>query len=287
MKQKKTLSNRLTTRYLLIVREEENFAEKLTSHVTFAKLFLGGGALLIILMGISYLLVTTILARWADPRHQVLQTKQELREMNDKVDSLTMLTQSNEEFLGRLRMVMEGRVEDIGNPEGEEERSVVKSDSVDFSESSPVDSIFRKEFEDSDYEALLRKNDTKEALQQFYFFTPVRGVISDVFNVRKRHYGIDIVARKDEPIKSIADGTVLISSWTQDAGNVIAVQHRNQLVSFYKHNSMLLKEVGDVVKAGDILAIIGNSGEFTDGPHLHLELWYEGNPVDPEEFVHF
>lgn len=287
MKQKKTLSSQLTTRYLVIVREEENFAEKMTVNVTYAKLILGGGAVFLILTAMSYLLATTVLSRWADPRQQAIETKKALRTMNFQIDSLTQMTESNARFMGNLQNIMEGKlqsVEDVVNAAG---NSAVKSDSVNLDTTSPIDSVFRKEFEESDYDALVRQNNTKEALQQIYFFPPVKGILSDVFNVRKRHYGVDIVAKKDEPIKSVADGTVILASWTQDAGYVIAVQHRNQLISFYKHNSTLLKEAGDVVKAGDMLAIIGNSGEYTDGPHLHFELWYEGNPVNPEDFVHF
>jgi len=287
MKQKKTLSNRLTTRYLIIVREEENFAEKMTVNVTYAKLILGGGAVFIVMAALSFLLVSTVLSRWADPRHQMMQTKRTLRSMSEQVDSLTQVTQSSHIYLTNLKNVMEGKVSVESFANSEEQAMPIKSDSIDLSASSPIDSMFRKEFEESDYEALVKRNDTKEALQQFYFFAPLRGVVSDGFDVKKRHYGVDVVARRDEPIKAIADGTVLMSSWTQDSGNVIMVQHRNQLISFYKHNSMRTKAGGSFVKAGDILAIIGNSGEFTDGPHLHFELWYEGNPVNPEDFVHF
>ena len=95
------------------------------------------------------------------------------------------------------------------------------------------------------------------------------------------------VAKTNEPVKCIADGTVMIASWTQDSGYVIAVQHRGNLISVYKHNAELLKKVGNFVNAGDILSIVGNSGEMTDGPHLHFELWYNGNSLNPEEFVTF
>jgi murein DD-endopeptidase MepM/ murein hydrolase activator NlpD len=289
MKQKKTLSHWLTTRYLVIVREEENFAEKMTLNMTLSKLFLGVGAVFILTSALSYLLVTTILARWADPRAQMLQTKEQLRTMNAQIDSLTQMSASSQIFIANVQRIVEGRIPNADAPLGQEGEGLgeSKSDSIDLSATSPIDSMFRKQFEEGDYDALVLKNTTKEALQQVYFFSPVKGVISDVFNAKKRHYGVDVVARKDEPIKAVADGSVIMASWTQDAGYVLALQHRNQLVSFYKHNSMLLREVGDMVKAGEAIAIIGNSGEYTDGPHLHFELWYEGNPVDPEDFVHF
>ena len=107
------------------------------------------------------------------------------------------------------------------------------------------------------------------------------------FNITKQHFGIDIVAAKDIPIKAIADGTVILSTWTYETGYVMAIQHSNNIVSFYKHNSALLKRLGDVVNAGEPIAIIGNSGEQSSGPHLHFEIWYEGSPVNPLDFISF
>ena len=107
------------------------------------------------------------------------------------------------------------------------------------------------------------------------------------FNPRNRHWGVDLVARKGEPVLAAANGTVILASWTQDGGNVIAVQHPNQLVSVYKHNASLLKKTGDFVKAGEAIATLGNSGELTSGPHLHFEMWYKGSPVNPEDFIAF
>ena len=95
------------------------------------------------------------------------------------------------------------------------------------------------------------------------------------------------MAKTNEPVKGVADGTVIVSSWTQDAGYVMVVQHRGSLISMYKHNAVLVKKVGTFVNAGDIISIVGNSGEMTDGPHLHFEMWYNGNSLNPEEFVTF
>ena len=124
-------------------------------------------------------------------------------------------------------------------------------------------------------------------LRETFFFTPITGFISDHYDVKKGHYGVDIVAKTNEPVKCIADGTVILASWTQDAGYVIAIQHRGNLISVFKHNAELLKKVGSFVNAGEIISIVGNSGEMTDGPHLHFELWYNGNSLNPEEFVTF
>jgi murein DD-endopeptidase MepM/ murein hydrolase activator NlpD len=124
-------------------------------------------------------------------------------------------------------------------------------------------------------------------VSSFLFFTPLKGFISNDFDPRNKHYGIDIVSRKNEPIKATLDGRVIFAGWTLETGYVISIQHKYDLVSFYKHNSTLLRDQGAFVKAGEAIAIIGGSGEVSTGPHLHFELWYNGNPVDPKEYISF
>jgi murein DD-endopeptidase MepM/ murein hydrolase activator NlpD len=120
-----------------------------------------------------------------------------------------------------------------------------------------------------------------------FFFPPLRGIVTTTFDRSEGHYGIDVVTKADAAVKSCLDGTVTLASWTTDAGHVIQVQHRYNLVSLYKHNSTLLRKVGDRVKAGEAIAIVGNSGELTTGPHLHFELWLNGEPVDPQAYMVF
>ncbi|MFQ5448643.1 MAG: M23 family metallopeptidase, partial [Saprospiraceae bacterium] len=124
-------------------------------------------------------------------------------------------------------------------------------------------------------------------LEQMYFSPPIGGVISAPFDKEKSHLGVDVIAPKNTPVKTVMDGWVIFSDWTLETGNTIAIQHTNNLVTFYKHNSALLKKTGNYVKAGEAIAIIGNTGELTDGPHLHFELWHSGKPVNPTDFVDF
>ena len=133
----------------------------------------------------------------------------------------------------------------------------------------------------------LKESKITQPLNNLYFVPPVIGTTSAPFDRVKNHFGIDILAPKGTAIKSITSGVVISSDFTVETGNTIAIQHPNNLISVYKHNSALLKTIGEKVSAGEAIAIIGNTGELTDGPHLHFELWYDGNPINPENFINF
>lgn len=124
-------------------------------------------------------------------------------------------------------------------------------------------------------------------LHHKYLLAPVKGTISNSFNLEKSHYGIDIIAPQHSPIAAVQAGRIIQSDWSLNDGNVISILHDDNLISIYKHNSVLLKEVGEKVESGEAIAIIGNSGEQSDGPHLHFELWFEGQAMDPNQFIHF
>jgi murein DD-endopeptidase MepM/ murein hydrolase activator NlpD len=145
----------------------------------------------------------------------------------------------------------------------------------------------RKEFEDDDQDNQFQHNLNYGFLSKINYFVPLNGLMTTKFDQAQGHYGVDIVAKAGASIYVIADGKVLLADWTKEAGNVIIVQHKGSLLSIYKHNSALLKKVGSFVKAGEAIAIIGNSGTHTAGPHLHLELWFAGHPVNPQRFIPF
>jgi murein DD-endopeptidase MepM/ murein hydrolase activator NlpD len=125
------------------------------------------------------------------------------------------------------------------------------------------------------------------ALGNILFFVPLKGMISNEYDPATKHFGLDVVAKKDEAVKSVLDGTVIMSAWTVETGYVIMVQHQHNIISVYKHNSALMKHQGDIVRAGEPIAIIGESGELQSGPHLHFELWNDGTPVNPKEYISF
>ncbi len=290
MKFRKTFSNRLTTRYLLIVRNEEDFAEKSTFTFTYVKLILFIVSFSILIFIGSLFLVSTLLEQWFDPRYAQAESNRRLIELSMTVDSLEQQVQKKQSFITSFQQIVRG--DSITDNESyyianAGDRAVEK-EAIRNPDISEVDSQFRQEFEEDGVELLtVNSSSTANQLDELFFFTPLTGIISSSYNPKIGHYGVDVVSKKNEPIKSVADGTVILASWTQDAGYVITVQHKSNVISVYKHNSSLLKKPGDFINAGDVIAIIGNTGELTSGPHLHFELWYNGNPVDPEEFVSF
>ncbi|RAW03560.1 M23 family peptidase [Pseudochryseolinea flava] len=224
----------------------------------------------------------TILAKWFDPKHEQMVLNKRLYELAQMVDSLETRNRQRSEFIASIQRRLRGEKDSV----------VVQSEESTPSTTRPSlkapasDSTFRKDFEASDLSLITLANSKARELQGT-FFPPISGFISDHFDAKKGHMGTDIVAKANEPVKCIADGTVIFSSWTQDSGYVIMVQHRGNVISAYKHNAQLLKKVGTFVNGGEIISIVGNSGELSNGPHLHFELWYNGNALNPEEFVTF
>jgi murein DD-endopeptidase MepM/ murein hydrolase activator NlpD len=287
LKPKKTLSNWLTTRYQMVIRNEENFAEKTSMGFTYSKVILFSVIIFMVLFAISLFLAQTVLAKWFDPRYEQMAMNKELVELAEKVDSLALEVERKDQFIGNVQRVLSGDTSSFEDP-----AQVLKGDGMLTAKPDPSslvasDSQFRKDFERSDLAVISLASMKYRALSETFFFSPITGFISDRYDAKKGHYGIDVVAKSNEPVKTIADGTVVFASWTQDAGYVMMIQHNANLISVYKHNSQLLKKVGTFVNAGEIISIVGNSGEMTDGPHLHFELWYDGNPLNPEEFVTF
>jgi murein DD-endopeptidase MepM/ murein hydrolase activator NlpD len=275
----------MATRYQLILRNEENFAERHAIGVTGSKVMLISTVVFVLLLALCLFLSKTILAKWFDPEYAQAQANQELYLLAIKVDSLALEVERKDQFIANFQRVLSGDTSTFVDPAEalrNENRPLVRPTSLGI---DPADSAFRRDFEQSDL-SLISSEKSRE-LQAMFFFTPITGFISDKYDVKKGHLGVDIVAKTNEPVKCVADGMVVFASWTQDSGHVIMLQHKGNLISVYKHNAELYKKVGTFVNAGEIIAIVGNSGELTNGPHLHFELWYNGNSLNPEEFVTF
>jgi len=156
---------------------------------------------------------------------------------------------------------------------------------------SPNDSALRAHVENEERYNLTLSPSSSESVTSLailHFFPPVKGIISGRYDVRTKHFGTDIVTKPKALVSAALDGTVIFTGWTMETGFVIEIQHPNNIVSVYKHNATLLKETGDLVRAGEAISVVGDSGElYTSGPHLHFEIWYKGSPLDPEKHIIF
>ncbi|OIQ36965.1 MAG: hypothetical protein BM555_01715 [Crocinitomix sp. MedPE-SWsnd] len=201
----------------------------------------------------------------------------QVNENSNAIDSLKDKTRSTQLYLEDLKKIL--------NDEPFDDSLKLNPDDTTFDN-------YQGNFDKSKEDSLLRykiENADKPLPEIHYdfFHAPVKGTISQSYKPKKKHYGIDVVTAESEPIKSCLEGTVVFSSWTSKGGDIIIIQHKNEYLSVYKHCSSLLRNVGEKVQTGDPIAIVGNSGEHTDGPHLHFELWKEGAPLNPQEYINF
>lgn len=281
-KTKKTLAETLLYRYVVIVRDQENFAAKMTFSVNYARLILVAFTVFssIFITGWFFAKVVFATKDEKSEKEYVLQLMSEVQTLQAEVEQRDKFLLSFQKSLAGEKHPEDDKIHNDSSNSSNLQPNKEALNSI-----SPIETEFRQKFENGGDDIPLDEN---PEIQTMIFKNPLKGVISKGFAPKdNKHYGIDIVSKKNEPILAIADGTVIFSGWTKEAGYVIALQHANKLVSFYKHNSFLKKEMGDKVKAGEGIAVVGNSGEYTDGLHLHLEIWYNGNPIDPKKLLNF
>jgi murein DD-endopeptidase MepM/ murein hydrolase activator NlpD len=285
-KKSKRIYRKLRNKYRLVIMNDESLEERASFRLSPMNVFVATGITVIILITLtSYLIAFTSLREYI-PGYSDPGMKRKLFMLNLKADSLERVLRSRELYISNIRNIVEGNLEK--KPAGENP-DVIKAqfDTIRHLPKSREDSLLRAEMEQQDNYSLRVNEKKNSGISSFFFFAPVKGNVTESFNPRNKHYGVDIVAPANEAIKATLDGMVVISNFTTETGYVIGIQHGNNLFSLYKHNSSLLKKAGDYVKAGDVIAIIGNSGEQTTGPHLHFELWYNSSPIDPQQYVTF
>ena len=236
---------------------------------------------LALIFSISFFLSTTILSQWFDPRFVEKKANEELIRLSNSIDSLIYESQIKDQYIENIMIILSGGENEFLEKKSEENKLELQDLTNDY---SAVDSFFRQEFESNlSFSEIIRSTDSD---QNLLLMSPVSsGVVSSFYDPSKSHFGIDITCKEEEPIKSVLDGTVLMSSWTKDSGYVISIIHPNNLISVYKHNSKVFVEPGQIVKTGDVISIIGNTGELSTGPHLHFELWLNGKSINPSEFI--
>jgi murein DD-endopeptidase MepM/ murein hydrolase activator NlpD len=279
------LLQKLTHKYRMVVLNEDTYEEVGNMRLSRLNLIALVGVLLILLIAIIFSLIAYTNIRELVPGYPDAAMRQNIRENAMKVDSLEYEQAIRDQYFENLRRIISGEM-----PENymNDTTGMINPQEITFIRSAN-DSLLRQQVEAEEQFRLsaLEENQVSKNLYDLHFFTPVNGIVTRSFNPREGHFGIDLVAEPNEVVKAVLDGTVTMSTWTLETGYVIQIQHDYELLSVYKHNATLFKSVGQKVKAGDAIAIVGNSGELTTGPHLHFELWHDRVPLNPAEYIAF
>ena len=274
---------RWRNKFRFVILNDDTFEELLTLKLSPLNIFVFS----VITIVSTIALTTTVIAftplKELIPGYASSKLRREAIELALTTDSLTAALDRNERYIQGVQRILQGEVIDTVMLELESDTSANPTE-VNLSNPSPQDSAFR-EWVEEENAFTLNQSGAEIGIPQL--ISPLEGIITSDFDNATNHYAVDIAAAANTPIKSCYEGTVVFADWTSETGNIIIVQHENNLLSAYKHNSALLKEVGEFVRSGEAIAIIGNSGENSTGPHLHFELWYEGAPIDPQNFIKF
>lgn len=287
-KKKKNIFRTLFQRLTLIILNEESHEEQFSLRLNRMNVLM-----IIALMTLFIIGCTTLTVLYTPLRHYLVPSEK-IAEVTDKQDILNLINQiedleeqmeSNALYINNLRAIMSG---EVPMPEivVEEDQITTSIDlrKVDLTPKKE-DLELRKEVEKEEIFNVRSNQDSQETGN--LLFTPLKGMITWPYSPEDNHLAIDIAAQQGEAIKSVAFGTVVFTDWTPDTGFVVIVQHQLGMISVYKHALTVYKKMGDVVKKGEVIAAVGNTGEFTTGPHLHFELWIDGSAVDPQQYIVF
>ena len=279
---KKSFISKLLTKYRLVLLNDSTYEEKSSFKISRLNVF----SILFALMFIIVLITSGILfftpIREYIPGYSSTALQKQANLLSYKTDSLRQIVFLNDQYINSLKKVLTGDLETIEyKPD-----SIISKDILDLQiiEKSKEDSILRQLVDNEDKYNLENINKNKD----FYLLSdPVSGVVSQNYSVADDHLAIDISVDIGTPVRAVSNGRVILSEWTTQTGYVLIIDHGNDLISVYKHNSKLLKSQGEIVKQDEIIALSGNSGVLTSGPHLHFELWSEGFSIDPNTLINF
>ncbi|MEM0517435.1 MULTISPECIES: M23 family metallopeptidase [Aequorivita] len=281
-KRAKKFKRKLLHKYRLVILNEETFEERFSFKLNRLNVFVFSTLFALLLILLTTVIIAFTPLREYIPGYSSTALKKRATQLTYKTDSLQQILAVNEQYLASIKKVLTG---DVKSVEFNKDSiiAVAKTDPSVLIRTSRKDSLLRDAVAKEDkYNPLIAPQ-----IRQYALFAPVKGTITEHYNSKAKHYAVDVVTVKDSPVKAVAEGTVIFAEWTAATGNVIILKHDNNLISVYKHNATLTKGQGEAVKAGEVIGTVGNTGELTTGPHLHFELWRDGFPVNPINFIDF
>ncbi len=281
---RKKLAKKLFTKNRLVILNEDTFEEIFSLKLTLMNVFVVAtvGAILIITIT-SYIIAFTPLREYI-PGYASSKLKKDATQLALKSDSLSVAIKNNEAYLAAVKKVLTGDLD----------YAKLNKDSILASKAEPIEAT---DLQPSEADLKLRAEVAKEDKYNLFekakpkvdvvLFPPVKGSVTEKFSPKNKHYSVDIAVAKNTPVKSVQNGTVIFADWTPSTGNVIILRHNNGFLSVYKHAASLTASQGDVVRTGQVIALAGSTGNESTGVHLHFELWKDGYPIDPEQFINF
>lgn len=284
LKKRREIKKKLLHKYRLVILNESTFEEKISFKLSRLNVFVTGSLCIIGLIGLTTLLIAFTPLREYIPGYSSTRLKKQATDLTYETDSLVRVLNNTNRYLDNIRLVLKGDIENnVINRDSLRAQFKLDPTSVDL---TPIkqDSLLRAEVALEDKYNLFERSGVKT---DFVLFPPVSGTLTQKFDPEKRHFAVDVVAPRETPVKATANGMVIFAEWTVDTGHVIIIEHDNGLISAYKHNGSLNKSQGDIVRAGEVIAAVGNTGELTTGPHLHFEIWQNGTPINPLDFIDF
>ena len=270
-------------KYKLTIINENTLEEIVVIHVS----KLNGLSVLLSAVTVIFLIASLIIAftplRNYLPGYMNTEVREQVVMNALRADSLQQMLERQRMYVMNIQDIIGGVVK-VDSVHSIDSLTMVRSE--ELMERTQAEDDFRKQYEESE-RYNLTTIDNAPAVTGLIFFRPTRGMVSSSFDANRKHFGIDIAATPNESVLATLDGTVILATYTADTGYVIQVQHNQNLVTVYKHCGSLLKKVGDTVKAGEAIALVGNTGEKTTGPHLHFEIWNKGRALDPSKYIVF
>jgi len=283
-KENKGFFKKLFNDYKVVVSSEDTFEEKFAFKASKINVFVLMLVYSVILISFTISIVFFTQLRELVPGYSSSDLLNRAIYLTQKTDSLERQIELNNKFYKSIEDVLSGKTDEFIERDNIPIDSSLNEKNVFSISPNSEDSILRN-YVDSQDKFNLTKNEL--VIENKMFFSPIKGDITQTFNFEENHFAIDIAADIGTPVKSILDGKILFSEWSVDTGHVIIVDHGDNIVSVYKHNSKSLKEQNDFVQAGEVIAYSGNQGSLSSGPHLHFELWKNGTPIDPEPLLNF
>ena len=283
-KRKERILEKLLHRYRLVILNDDTFEERISFNINRLNVAIVIVFLSLILVSLTSVLIAFTPLREYVPGYTTASVKNKATRLVYEVDSLETELAQTKTYFNSIKNVLTGDIDATRiKKDSTITRDTISEEDLNIAPSK-ADSLLREQVKQEEKYNLL-----PEAVSNtdYTLFAPIKGTVSRSFEAEEAHYGIDINAREGSPIKAVRDGSVIFSEWTVETGFVIILEHQFGLISVYKHNENLLKEQGDLVKSGEVIARLGNTGTLSSGAHLHFELWSDGYPVNPEDHINF